>query len=274
MATHRRVPGDSGPHPNRSVDPAAAVPPAVPEVALIPEGRFRMGSDRGRANEAPAHDVRVDAFALALRPVTRLEYQSFLDASGHPPPRSWGDERFADPEQPAVAVSWFDAVAYCGWLSAELDAAFRLPTEAEREKASRGGMEDREYPWGDGPPGWMDPRYRGDDVERPDRVGRDPPNGYGLHNMGDLVHEWCSDWYDAGYYAVSPDRNPRGPAAGQRRASRGGSWRHAVKVTHCAHRSAILPDRQLTDYGFRVALDAADVRDHSTSANARPVVVS
>ena len=166
------------------MDSAAAIPPAVPEVALIPEGWFRMGSDRGRANEAPAHDVRVDAFALALRPVTRLEYQSFLDASGRPPPRSWGDERFADPQQPAVAVSWFDAVAYCGWLSAELDAAFRLPTEAEREKASRGGMEDREYPWGDGPPGWMDPRYRGDDVERPDRVGRDPPNGYGLHNMG------------------------------------------------------------------------------------------
>ena len=119
----------------------------------------------------------------------------------------------------------------------------------------------------------MDPRYRGDDVERPDRVGRDPPNGYGLHNMGDLVHEWCSDWYDAGYYAVSPDRNPPGPAAGQRRASRGGSWRHAVKVTRCAHRSAILPDRQLTDYGFRVALEAADARAFPTSGKARPAAV-
>ena len=229
--------------------------PAAPETARVPEGWFRMGSDRGRANEAPAHGVWVDAFHLALRPVTRAEYQIFLDATNRTPPRSWDDERFADPEQPAVAVSWFDAAAYCEWLCRELSAACRLPTEAEREKASRGGMEDREYPWGDGPPGWMDPRYRGDDVERPDRVGRDPPNGYGLHNMGDLVHEWCSDWYDAGYYAVSPDRNPRGPAAGQRRASRGGSWRHAVKVTRCAHRSAILPDRQLTDYGFRVALE-------------------
>ena len=101
----------------------------------------------------------------------------------------------------------------------------------------------------------MDTRYRGDEVERPDRVGQDPPNGYGLHNMGDprprvvlrLVRRRDT-------YAVSPERNPAGPASGQRRASRGGSWRHAVKVTRCAHRSAILPDRQLTDYGFRVAL--------------------
>ena len=212
-----------------------------------------MGSDRGRANEVPAHDVWVDAFHLALRPVTRAEYQIFFDATDRPPPHYWGDERFDDPEQPAVAVSWVDAAAYCEWLSAELGANYRLPTEAEREKASPRRDEGREYPWGDGPPGWMNTRYRGDALECPDRVGQDPPNGYGLHNMGDLVHEWCSDWYDAGYYAVSPERNPAEPASGQRRASRGGSWRHAVKVTRCAHRSAILPDWQLTDYGFRVA---------------------
>ena len=83
----------------------------------------------------------------------------------------------------------------------------------------------------DRPPDWMDTRYRGDELERPDHAGQAPPNGYGLRNMGDLVHEWCSDWYDAGYYAVSPERNAAGPASGQRRASRGGSWRHAVKVT-------------------------------------------
>jgi formylglycine-generating enzyme required for sulfatase activity len=228
----------------------------VPVCVDIPGGAFRMGDDEGRANERPAHEVWVDAFALARCPVTRREYGVFLHATGHRPPRYWEDVRFTDPEQPAVAVSWLDAVAYCDWLSAELGAVYRLPTEAEREKAARGGN-GREYPWGDDLPDWMDPRYRGDDVERPDRVGQDPVNGYGLHNMGDLVHEWCGDWYEADYYAVSPARNPTGPASGQRRASRGGSWRHAIKVTRCAHRSSILPDRQLSDYGFRVTLGAA-----------------
>lgn len=222
----------------------------------VPAGPFRMGDDDGRANERPARDVDLDAFRLADRPVTRAAYALFLDDTQHPPPRFWDDGRFSDPRQPVVAVSWFDAVAYCEWLSARTGRAFRLPTEAEREKASRGGRPGRQYPWGDDLPGWMDARYRGDDVERPAPVAQDPPNGYGLHNMGDLVHEWCSDWYAAGYYADAPSRNPTGPASGERRASRGGSWRHAIKVTRCAHRSAILPDRQLSDYGFRVAADA------------------
>ena len=235
----------------------ATTAPTAPRVVDIPGGVFLMGSDTGRANERPAHGVWVDTFALAVCPVTRAEYGCFLDTTGHPPPRYWEDARFADPEQPAVAVSWLDAVAYCDWLSAALGAVCRLPTEAEREKASRGGEGGREYPWGNELPDWMDPHYRGDDVERPERVGQDPANGYGLHNTADLVHEWCADWYDADYYEVSPERNPLGPDEGVRRASRGGAWRHAVKVARCAHRSAILPDRQLSDYGFRVALTVA-----------------
>ena len=225
----------------------------APETVAIPAGAFRMGSDAGRANERPVHEVWVDAFELAVTPVTRAAYAHFLDATEHAPPRFWDDARFADARQPAVAVSWHDAVAYCAWLSQATGDAWRLPTEAEREKAARGGEEGLAYPWGDGLPDGMDVRYRGDAVERPDPVGQGPANGYGLHNMADLVHEWCADWYDADYYAVSPPRNPTGPDAGPRRASRGGSWRHAVKVTRCAHRSAILPDRQLHDYGFRVA---------------------
>ena len=213
-----------------------------------------MGDDTGRANEAPAHDVRLDGFRLAVEPVTRAEYGLFLDATGHAAPRFWEDERFTDPQQPAVAVSWFDAVAYCDWLSLELGVGFRLPTEAERERAARGGRHGQDFPWGNEMPTWMDVAYRGDDVERPDRVAQDQANDYGLHNMADLVHEWCADWYDAQYYKESPVENPLGADEGQRRASRGGSWRHAIKVTRCAHRSAILPDRQLADYGFRVAV--------------------
>jgi len=81
------------------------------------------------------------------------------------------------------------------------------------------------------------------------------PNPYGLYDICQNVHEWCSDWYDPGYYAVSPVDNPRGPAHGKRRASRGGAWRHHIKVARCAARSSIPPEFRYADYGFRVAAD-------------------
>ena len=225
-----------------------------PEVATIPAGEFLMGSEDGRANERPEHRVWVDTFALAVVPVTREDYALFLEATQRSPTRDWDDPRFGDPLQPAVATTWFDAVDYCLWLSEKTARTYRLPTEAEREKASRGGEEGKRYPWGDDLPDWMNPHYRGDDIERPDRVGCDPPNSYGLHNMADLVHEWCADWYAPDYYLTSPARNPTGAEAGVRRASRGGAWRHLLKISPCSARSSIPPNRAFTDYGFRVAL--------------------
>ena len=79
-------------------------------------------------------------------------------------------------------------------------------------------------------------------------------NGYGLFDMAYNVHEWCSDWYGPTYYAVSPGRDPSGPPAGKRRASRGGAWRHQIKYNRCAARSSLDPSFQYNDYGFRVAL--------------------
>ena len=228
--------------------------PIEPDAVAIPAGAFLMGSDTGGRNEKPVHEVFVDEFAIARLPVTRREYAVFLDDTGRAAPPHWDEECFSAAEQPVVAASWFDAAAYCSWLAAAAGAPYRLPTEAEWEKAARGGVDGLDYPWGNELPAWMDPYYRGDGVDLPDVVGQDPPNGYGLHNMADLVHEWCSDWYAAGYYADSPDANPAGPATGVRRASRGGSWRHRVKVTRCAARSSILPDRHFADYGFRVAM--------------------
>jgi len=158
------------------------------------------------------------------------------------------------PEQPVVAVSWFEAVAYCEWLSHVTGRDYRLPTEAEWERAARGGVDGKQFPWGDDSPQSL-PDYSTRWLTGPEPVGKYAPNAFGLHDIGDNVHEWCSDWYDANYYAVSPQHNPCGPAEGTRRASRGGSWRHHIKAARCAARSSIPPQFRYADYGFRIACD-------------------
>ena len=226
-----------------------------PDVVVIPAGGFLMGCEQGGRNERPQHRITVDEFAIARFPVTRAQYAAFVDDTTRPPPPYWDEARFAADQQPVIATNWFDACDFCAWMSGLTGRSYRLPTEAEREKAARGGQVGLDYPWGNELPDWMDdPHYKGDGIDRPDPVGVDQANGFGLQNMADLVHEWCADWYGADYYARSPAANPAGPADGVRRASRGGSWRHHLKVTRCAARSSIPPDRHFADYGFRLAL--------------------
>ena len=86
-------------------------------------------------------------------------------------------------------------------------------------------------------------------------AGGGTPNHWGIYELGENVHEWCADWFQKDYYAHSPERNPHGPETGDRRASRGGSWMHHIKVSRCAARSSIPPHFQYADYGFRVACD-------------------
>ncbi|HEY1273235.1 MAG TPA: SUMF1/EgtB/PvdO family nonheme iron enzyme [Terriglobales bacterium] len=236
--------------------PTPSIEVPVPALVRIPEGWFWMGSEAGQDNERPVHRVWIDAFELAACQVTNAEYGRFLAATGATPPPQWGDSNFNHPEQPVVTVSWFDAVEYCLWLSATTGHSYRLPTEAEWERAARGGVEYKRYPWGDADPQAL-PDYNQRWKNGPEAVGRYARNGYGLYDIGDNVHEWCADWYEADYYAVSPERNPRGPDAGTRRASRGGSWRHHIKASRCAARSSIPPQFQYADYGFRIACDLA-----------------
>ena len=223
-----------------------------------------MGCDAGQDNEKPVHRVWLDEFLLAVCQVTNANYGRFLCDTATVPPPFWSDPAFNHPEQPVVGVSWYEAVRYCEWLSASSGKKFRLPTEAEWERAARGGHDDADagtlFPWGDAPPqslpGYAD-RCAGSWKTGPEPVGRAEPNACGLYNMCDNVHEWCSDWYAPSYYAVSPERNPPGPETGVRRASRGGSWRHHIKMSRCAARSSIPPEFQYADYGFRVACAAA-----------------
>lgn len=225
-------------------------PTATPFVQLD-GGTFLMGSEL-RADEGPVHEVTVAPFAAALTPVSNLEFRAFIDASGYEALPFLNDERFNAPGQPAVGVSWDDANAYCAWLTELLDRDCRLPTEAEREFAARGGVEDVLYPWGDEP--WSTGAYAfgAAGTDRPVPIGSAPPNGFGLFHMGDNVHEWCSDWYARAGYDGLPALDPTGVESGERRASRGGSWRHRVKVSRIAARSSLAPERRYNDYGMRV----------------------
>jgi formylglycine-generating enzyme required for sulfatase activity len=225
-------------------------------MALISEGEFWMGSEEGQEEERPVHRVWVDAFEMAVFQVRNRDYLRFVEESRYEPPPMVEDPAFSHPDQPVVAVSWLDAVAYCGWLSEVSGRCYRLPTEAEWERAARGGREGSRYGWGNEPPESV-PDYRKRWQTGPDPVGRYPPNPFGLYNLGDNVHEWCRDWFDKAYYATSPYRNPGGPESGVRRASRGGSWRHHIKVSRCAARSSIPPDFRYADYGFRLVRDLA-----------------
>ncbi len=254
-----------------------------PQLVSLHEGWFLMGSASGQDCERPIHRVWIDAFLLAATQVTNAEYAVFLRSINAPvihstnarvipsearnllsaeaakllstnsdPPPFWQDQNLNHPQQPVTGVSWFDADRYCQWLAQQTARPYRLPTEAEWERAARGDLEQNDFPWGDDPPQSL-PNYSTRWQTGPEPVAQYPPNNFGLYNMCDNVHEWCSDWYDPNYYAISPEKNPRGPQQSQRKASRGGSWRHHIKVSRCSARSSIPPDFHYADYGFRVA---------------------
>jgi formylglycine-generating enzyme required for sulfatase activity len=223
--------------------------PSVPDLVRVPGGRFLMGSETGRPDERPVHAVEVCSFLLARTPVTRRQYESFLRLKTVESPPWWSHRAFRDPRQPVVGITWDDAVAYARWLSATAGGDWRLPTEAEWERAARGGFESAPTAWGEELP--ADELPTGP-IEAPWRAGEGAPNGYGLLDMGTIVHEWCLDWYRADYYAESPARDPRGPSEGERRASRGGSWRHRIRWSPPAARSSLPPSFRYADYGFRV----------------------
>lgn len=219
------------------------------ERVVVPEGAFLMGASGRRDNEAPVHRVLIRAFEMAVTPVTNAAYRRYLaDTDTDPPP--WLDAPgFDADEQPVVGVNWTQARAYCSWLSDSSGVAIRLPTEAEREKAARGGVDGGVFPWGDEAHGGGHERIEGP-LPSPDPVASTPPNGYGLYNMADTVHEWCLDAYHEHFYAVSPDRDPCA-FGGERRVARGGSWRHQTVVTPCSARASLPPAFHYSDFGFR-----------------------
>jgi len=214
---------------------------------------FLMGNEAGRPDERPAHPVELAPFRVATEPVANEEYAAFCRDTGAVDPAWIRVEGFDEPRQPVVGVSWFDAVAYCDWLSAKTGISFRLPTEAEREFAALGGLPGSDWPWLGSQHPIAETIATLGGPHAPDAACA---NGYGLRCMAENVHEWCSDWYEANYYAASSALSPRGPEAGTRRASRGGAWRHGVKFTRVSARSSLPPANRYNDYGFRIYADA------------------
>ena len=222
-----------------------------PAIVAIPEGTYLMGSEDGRDEEKPVHKVSIAAFGIGQFQVTNQEYDLFCRETERSPTKFRNQSAFSGLLQPVTGPSWFDALAYCAWLSTRTGDKYRLPTEAEWEWAARGGLHGKVYPWGNTPV-----RERTDYalrwVEGPEKVGGTQPNGFGLFDMCENVHEWCKDWYDPGFYAMSPLISPCCQSETARRASRGGAWRHQIKISRCAARSSIPPHFEYADYGFRV----------------------
>ena len=203
------------------------------KMALIPAGEFLMGSENGESNEKPVHTVYLDDFYLDIYEVTNALYTRCVQAGACSAPGVFRSNSrntyYGNPtyeEYPVVNVNWNQASEFCEWRGA------RLPTEAEWEKAARGGLEGKDYPWGNEAPVCRKGAENGakfdDDQDcnatDTEAVGSYAPNGYGLYDMAGNVREWVMDWYNKSYYNSLVDRNPTGPQNGVARVVRGGSW--------------------------------------------------
>ncbi len=250
---------------------AGAVPPGPlgkdgAPMAVIPEGEFLMGSNDGASNERPEHKVWLKRYAIDQYEVTISLYAKFLESAKHGPPPTWDDDAVTSAgNRPAVGLTWPDAEAYCKW------AGKRLPTEAEWEKAAR-GTDGRRYPWGYMQPFvdivnynrgvWVSDAItlvpvtsglEGMSVRHGTKEGGKSP--YGLFHMAGNAAEWVADWYDREYYPKSPSRNPTGPAAGEKRVIRGGSWADVPMGIRTTVRISAEPEFQDRTIGVRCAMD-------------------
>ena len=246
-------------------------------MVLIPTGEFQMGSNdpESRVNEQPIHTVYIDAFYMDTHEVTNLDYKRFVLANSQWQksriPRSlhsgnylkhWSGNNYpaGKANHPVTYVSWYAAMGYAKW------AGKRLPTEAEWEKAARGGLIGKKYPWGNTISSGR--ANYGSNVRDTRAVGSYAENGYGLYDMAGNVREWCLDAYDGDFYFSSPERNPLSDVntianldlilkdytnVNSSRVLRGGGWYRPARNVRVAYRTNSTPTVTLPYFGFRCA---------------------
>lgn len=228
-------------------EPAEKV--ALTEMVLIEGGEFMMGKD-GEGNNSPVHKVFLDPYYIDKHEVTNAQYHQFCTETERALPIFWDMEKFNCglkwPNHPVVGVSWSDAKAYAEWVDK------RLPTEAEWEKAARGGLAGKTYPNGDE----MDKEKANFRSDGTVEVMKYPANGYGLYDMAGNVREWVSDYYDLFYYSASPDKNPKGPEKANQRVVRDAGWHSGPSCTSVSARIALGGSWVDFALGFRCAKDA------------------
>ena len=264
-------------------DGVCSLPPVWVELA---GGRFIMGDKE----YGPPHDVELSPFKISKYPITNAQYAEFVNTGGYrekkwwsddgwkyrqkekwEQPRWWDNEEFNLPNQPVVGVSWFEAEAFCRWLTEQMAVGkyaseqvasgkkfiVQLPTEAEWEFAAR-GKEGRQYPWGKDEPIPEHANYDALNLRRPTAVGSFPQGATPeeIFDLAGNVWEWCLDWYGEKYYAECKERgvekDPPGPETGVYRVLRGASWWDVAADLRGSQRDRNIPDGRNGNNGFRV----------------------
>lgn len=257
--------------------PSATPPPTevyVPALVLVEAGAFHMGSADGLSDEQPVHAVRITrSFYMGVCEVTFGEFDRFCAETAHRRAEDGGRGRGA---LPLMNVDWYDAIAYCNWLSEReglipcysgkgkgtacdfLASGYRLPTEAEWEFAACGGRLSGGFVYAGSDRADDVAWYTENSEDRPRTVGQKQPNELGLYDMSGNLFEWCWDWYGHDYYAASPEEDPTGPSAPETpnpwdlvRVRRSGSWREKAECVRTAFRSFDMAS-YVGDNGFRV----------------------
>jgi formylglycine-generating enzyme required for sulfatase activity len=221
---------------------------------VIKPGSFQMGSDKGRADEKPAHEVTISKpFYMGVYEVTQAQWKALMDSN---------PACFKGNDLPVEQVSWALCQKFLAKLKEKAGQGMicRLPTEAEWEYACRAGSKTA-YCFGDDAAKLGDYAWSAENSkEKTHPVGQKKPNAWGLHDMHGNVWEWCQDWYDKDYYAQSPAEDPKGPAQGDFRVLRGGAWRYISDYARSACRYRNYPTLSFSDsyLGLRVAVSAQE----------------